>query len=98
MPNKDQYPVLVAEILHEKDDPPSTLLYDTKRETGYLVEGLASRLCKSFNGRFNLQQAINLWAKETNSSESDYRSEINTFLDNLEEQGLIKWLEKSLTD
>jgi len=98
MYDKTRYPVLIAEILEEKEVPPSTLLFDTKRETGYLVSGLASRLCKNFKGRLSLEEAINLWSEETMSLEADYLSELDVFLKNLEEQGLLEWLEKPLVD
>ena len=96
MHDRNKYPVLRADILNASLEPPGALLFDPENETGFIVDGLAARLCILFTGRLTLGEAIAVVAAESATPEAEFSEELGVFLGNLDAQELVRWLDKPL--
>lgn len=94
--NFDQYPVLLAEIVHFNPSPLEAVIFDPSGSRGFLVDGLAARWIVHLKGESSVRELIDRFAEQESFSKSEVEPKMTAFLAKLAEMGLLQWTNDSL--
>ena len=92
MNRKNEYPIIKADIIKKTASPPEVLLFDTNREIGYVVDGMAGQFCLLFDGTQSLGSLIAQFAKSHQISEQELEQGLSELVDSLEKNQILSWL------
>lgn len=98
MDNLKLFPLLTAEAIQEYNKTKNNLyLYSSRNNRGYSLDGFAANLCHRFDGTRTLEVIIHDFEEELALEKNYYQEEINTLLQDLQNNSLIEFLDQPKT-
>lgn len=88
------FPLLIADPIQDYNKNKSSFyIFNSRSNRGYSIDGLAANLCQRFDGTKNLESIISEFEKEMAIEKNYYQNEIESLLQDLQNNSLIEFLD-----
>jgi len=92
------FPLLTADPIQDYNKNKSNFyIFSSRNNRGYSLDGIAANLCHRFDGSKNLETIIREVELENSLQENFYQSEIESLIQDLQNNSLIEFLESPKT-